>query len=32
MPGGAVIEGEAIVVEEYQVSGQAVLPDDTRKP
>jgi UPF0716 family protein affecting phage T7 exclusion len=32
MPGGEVIEGEAIVVEEYQVSEQAVLPDDTRKP
>ena len=32
MPSGEVIEGEAIVVEEYRVSGQPVLPDDTRKP
>ena len=33
MPGGDVIEGEAVVVvEEYRVSGQPVLPDDTRKP
>ena len=29
---GDVIEGEAIIVEEYRVSETAVLPDDTRKP
>ncbi len=30
--GGDVIEGEAVIVEEYRVSETAVLPDDTRKP
>lgn len=29
---GEVIEGEAVVVEEYRVSETPVLPDDTRKP
>lgn len=29
---GHVIEGEAILVEEYRVSETAVLPDDSRKP
>jgi len=29
---GNVIEGEAIVVEEYRVSETSILPDDTRKP
>lgn len=29
---GHVIEGEAIVVEEYRVSETPVLPDDSRKP
>ena len=31
-PDGHVIEGEAIIVEEYRVSETPVLPDDTRKP
>lgn len=31
-PGGDVIEGEAVIVEEYRVSETPVLPDDTRKP
>lgn len=30
--GGDVIEGEAVIVEEYRVSETPVLPDDTRKP
>jgi UPF0716 family protein affecting phage T7 exclusion len=30
--GGEVIEGEAVIVEEYRVSETPVLPDDTRKP
>jgi hypothetical protein len=30
--GGEVIEGEAVIVEEYRVSTTPVLPDDTRKP
>jgi UPF0716 family protein affecting phage T7 exclusion len=29
--GGDVIEGEAVIVEEYRVSETPVLPDDTRK-
>lgn len=29
---GDVIEGEAVIVEEYRVSETAVLPDDSRKP
>lgn len=29
---GNVIEGEAVVVEEYRVSETSILPDDTRKP
>ena len=29
---GDVIEGEAVVVEEYRVSETRVLEDDTRKP
>lgn len=29
---GNVIEGEAVIVEEYQFSEKPVLPDDTRKP
>ena len=29
---GDVIEGEAIIVEEYRVNEKPVLPDDTRKP
>lgn len=29
---GDVIEGEAVVVEEYRVSETSVLPDDSRKP
>ncbi len=29
---GNVIEGEAVIVEEYRVSETPVLPDDTRKP
>ncbi len=29
---GNVIEGEAVIVEEYRVSGKPVLPDDSRKP
>ena len=29
---GNVIEGEAIVVEEYRASETSILPDDTRKP
>ncbi|MCX7168389.1 MAG: hypothetical protein NTV11_19230 [Rhodocyclales bacterium] len=29
---GDVIEGEAVIVEEYRVSETPVLPDDTRKP
>jgi UPF0716 family protein affecting phage T7 exclusion len=29
---GNVIEGEAIIVEEYRGSETAVLPDDSRKP
>jgi UPF0716 family protein affecting phage T7 exclusion len=28
---GHVIEGEAVIVEEYRVSETAVLPDDSRK-
>jgi hypothetical protein len=31
-PDGNVIEGEAIVVEEYRVSETRVLPDDVRQP
>ena len=29
---GDVIEGEAVIVEEYRVSETPILPDDTRKP
>jgi nicotinamide riboside transporter PnuC len=29
---GDVIEGEAVIVEEYRVGETPVLPDDTRKP
>lgn len=29
---GDVIEGEAVIVEEYRVSEKPILPDDTRKP
>ena len=29
---GDVIEGEAVIVEEYRVSETTVLPDDSRKP
>ncbi|NJD34289.1 MAG: hypothetical protein FIA96_05545 [Betaproteobacteria bacterium] len=29
---GDVIEGEAVIIEEYRVSGKPVLPDDARKP
>ena len=29
---GVVIEGEAVIVEEYRASETAVLPDDTRRP
>jgi len=29
---GDVIEGEAVIVEEYRCSETAVLPDDSRKP
>ena len=29
---GNVIEGEAVIVEEYRVSETPILPDDTRKP
>lgn len=29
---GHVIEGEAVIIEEYRVSETAVLPDDSRKP
>jgi UPF0716 family protein affecting phage T7 exclusion len=29
---GDVIEGEAVIVEEYRVSEKPVLPDDTHKP
>lgn len=29
---GEVIEGEAVIVEEYRVSETNILPDDTRKP
>jgi hypothetical protein len=31
-PGGTVIEGEAVVVEEYAVQTKEALPDDTRRP
>ncbi len=31
-PDGDVIEGEAVVVEDYRVSERPVLPDDTRRP
>ncbi len=30
--GGDVIEGEAVIVEEYRAVSTPVLPDDTRKP
>ena len=29
---GVVIEGEAVIVEEYRVSEKPALPDDTRQP
>ena len=29
---GDVIEGEAVIVEEYRASKAADLPDDSRKP
>ncbi len=29
---GHVIEGEAVIVEEYRASETAALPDDSRKP
>ena len=29
---GNVIEGEAVIVEEYRASEKPVLPDDARKP
>ena len=29
---GDVIEGEAVIVEEYRVGETPILPDDTRKP
>lgn len=29
---GDVIEGEAVIVEEYRASETAALPDDSRKP
>lgn len=31
-PDGNVIEGEAVVVEEYRVSERQVLPDESHKP
>jgi hypothetical protein len=31
-PDGQVIEGEAVVVEEYRGSGQQILPEASREP